>query len=174
MIELTSTQIEEALPWVAPGLRQYVWLQEHRDSNDLRKDSEYRKRFNHFYRVRRGTEWRDTFYSLLQKKKGLSVSFGEVLRALHRATDRHEPSFASGGRLSACDGPGLGDWIAPRRRPLPPWPRKAVPAHRQAGPRPRALHHRGDDVPRDGDAPLAGAGRGRDERGGVSHAVART
>ncbi|HWQ68916.1 MAG TPA: hypothetical protein VN494_02995 [Patescibacteria group bacterium] len=94
-IELTRAQIEEALPRIRPGLEKYVWLQEHRDSNDLRNDSGYRRRFNHFYRVRRGTDWQDKFYALLEGKKHEAVSFAEVLHALHEATGRYEASFAS-------------------------------------------------------------------------------
>lgn len=95
MAELTRTQIEEALPRVARGLEQYLWLQDHRDSGDILTDPVYRKRFNGFYRVRRATEWQDMFYRLLQRKRAQPVTFGQVLRALHRATGRHEASFAS-------------------------------------------------------------------------------
>jgi hypothetical protein len=95
MVELTRTQIEDALPRVARGLERYTWLQGHRDSCDILKDREYRRRFNAFYRVRRGTEWQDKFYRLLQGNKRQPVSFGRVLRALHRATGRYEASFAS-------------------------------------------------------------------------------
>src|SRR5262245_14092693 len=41
---------------------------------------------------------------------------------------------------------------APARGPLPPRPRQALLAHRQARPSTRAPHHRDDDVPRDGHA----------------------
>src|SRR5262245_43015937 len=94
-IELTRGQIEEALPRIGPGLERYLWLQEHRYANDLRNDSVYRKRFNHFYRVRRGMDWQDRFYGLLEAKKCQAVTFAEILHALHQATDRYEASFAS-------------------------------------------------------------------------------
>ena len=94
-IELTRTQIEDALPRIAPGLARYVWLQDHRDANDIRNDLVYKKRFNHFYRVRRGTEWQDKFYALLESNKHQTVSFAQVLHALHQGTKRYEPSFAS-------------------------------------------------------------------------------
>jgi hypothetical protein len=94
-IELTRAQIEEALPRLRPGLEKYVWLQLHRDTTDLRKDAVYRRRFNHFYRIRRGVDWQDTFYELLETRKRRDVRFAEVLRALHQATHRYEPSFAS-------------------------------------------------------------------------------
>ncbi len=55
---LTKAEIDAALPRVAVGLKKYVWLQAQRDTCDLRSDPEYRKRFNGFYRVRRGQDWR--------------------------------------------------------------------------------------------------------------------
>ena len=54
------------------------------------------------------------------------------------------------------------------RRPLPPRPRQALPAHRSARPGARAPRHRDDDVPRHGHAVLAGAGGCRAERARVS------
>jgi tetratricopeptide (TPR) repeat protein len=56
-----------------------------------------------------------------------------------------------------------GEAHSPPRRPLPPWPRQALAAHRQARGAPRAPHHRDDDVPRDGHDVLAGAGGGGDD-----------
>jgi tetratricopeptide (TPR) repeat protein len=61
---------------------------------------------------------------------------------------------------------GAGAWRAarhaPARRPLPPRPRQALPAHRQAPAGAGTSHHRDHDVPRNGHAILAGAGRGGD------------
>jgi hypothetical protein len=41
------------------------------------------------------SEWQDKFYRLLEKKKGQPVTFGQVLRELHRATGRYEAFVAS-------------------------------------------------------------------------------
>ncbi|PYN92589.1 MAG: hypothetical protein DMD89_27170 [Candidatus Rokuibacteriota bacterium] len=51
---------------------------------------------------------------------------------------------------------------APARRPLPPRPRPALPAHGQATGGGGAPRHRDGDVPRDGHAVLAGGGGSRD------------
>jgi hypothetical protein len=48
-ITLTQAYIDAALKRVEPGLRKYMWLQQHRDTCDLRSDPEFRKRFNGFY-----------------------------------------------------------------------------------------------------------------------------
>lgn len=94
-IELSPADVDNVLPAVESGLRDYLWLQAHRDSCDVCKDAEYRRRFNRFYRVRRNQSWRNRFYALLESKKGRAVRFGDVLDALHRATGRYEASFAS-------------------------------------------------------------------------------
>jgi hypothetical protein len=94
-IRLTETDIEAALPRASVGLNKYLWLQAHRDTCDVRSNSEYRRRFNAFYRVRRGVDWQDKFYELLESKKGQTVPFTEVLEDLHRTTGRYEASFAS-------------------------------------------------------------------------------
>ena len=94
-ITLTQAAIDDALPRVRPGLDKYLVLQTRRDSCDVRRDREYRRRFNHFYRVRRGEEWQGKFYSLLERSKTKPASFADILTALHRATGRYEASFAS-------------------------------------------------------------------------------
>jgi len=94
-ISLSKNDIDAALSRIATGLPKYLWLQANRDASDLRADSAYRRRFNHFYRVRRGQEWQDAFYGLLEEKKGKAVLFSEVLDALYRTTGRYEASFAS-------------------------------------------------------------------------------
>lgn len=94
-IDLTKPHIDIAIPRIAKGLEQYLWLQANRDTGDLRSNLLFRKRFNHFYRVRRGKGWQDEFYGLLERKKGKQVAFREVLTELYQATNRYEASFAS-------------------------------------------------------------------------------
>ena len=85
--------------------------------------------------------------------------------------DRFASRFFRGrdGRGLLPSGIGLGRRTrnAPPGRPLPPRSRQALPAHRQAGAGSRPLHHRDDDVPRDGHALLAGAGGVADEGVGI-------
>jgi hypothetical protein len=95
MVELTTEQIDCALLRVEDGLRQYMSLQEDLHKVDVSKDRQFQKRFNHFYRVRRGAEWQSQFYKLLQENKTHTTEFSEVLKAIKKYTGRYEASFSS-------------------------------------------------------------------------------
>jgi hypothetical protein len=94
-VELTHDQIDAALPAVGPGLAKYLSIQDRLGRCDIRNDGEFRQLFNGFYRVRRGQDWQDAFYGLLERAKHEPTTFAEVLAALRRATGRWEASFAS-------------------------------------------------------------------------------
>lgn len=72
-----------------------MWLQNELLVRDISNDTEYRKRFGGFYRVRRNVQWRDAFFQILERGKSAPMSFGEALRALHAETGKVEASFAS-------------------------------------------------------------------------------
>ena len=94
-INLAKSQIDDALPRVASGLKQYLWLQENLYASDVSANRNYQRRFNRFYRVRMGPEWQHAFYGLLENAKGKSVVFREILSAMLVATNRCEASFSS-------------------------------------------------------------------------------
>lgn len=95
-IVLTPAQIGAALPLVARGLAQYQWLQGRAASvTAFESDAPFRKRFNHFYRVRRAPAWQDAFYTEMSAAKRSGFSFLTTLQNLHTATGRYEASFAS-------------------------------------------------------------------------------
>lgn len=92
---LSQEEVIKALPLVAVGLAKYRWLQAEAPRRDVSADPEFQKRFGGFYRVRRNAEWRAAYFRLLEDAKSSPMSFADTLRALHRATDRVEASFAS-------------------------------------------------------------------------------
>jgi hypothetical protein len=94
-INLTEEAIDTAISRLGPYVETYLWLQAQRDACDVRSEASYRKRFNAYYKVRRGRDWQDKFFELLERRKGRTSSFAEILDALHRATGRYEASFAS-------------------------------------------------------------------------------
>jgi hypothetical protein len=105
-ITLTRKQIDAALPKVEQGLGQYLWLQgKIAGQNAFHQDTEFRRKYNHFYRMRRGTAWQDAFYGLMERAKREQLQFHVVLDLLHQATNRYEASFAS--KLIATINPSM-------------------------------------------------------------------
>jgi hypothetical protein len=95
MIHLSRTQVDAALPRIAKGLEQYLWLQNAASRADFFDDKTFRRRFNHFYRIRRGPEWQNAFYSVMSQAKTEHLSFEPILELLHKTTGRYEASFGS-------------------------------------------------------------------------------
>lgn len=105
-ITLTRKQIDTALLNVEQGLAQYLWLQGKTvEQHNFYQDIEFRRRYNHFYRVRRGTAWQDAFYGLMEIAKRDELKFDVVLDLLHQETNRYEASFAS--KLIATINPSM-------------------------------------------------------------------
>lgn len=95
-IEISRQRIDATLPRVEDGLKKYLWLQDEVSRNPNAHNSpHFRKRFNHFYRIRRGAPWQDSFYSLFGRARQQSLGFRAVLDALRQETGRYEASFAS-------------------------------------------------------------------------------
>lgn len=95
-IQLTRQQIDTALPKVAGGLDQYVWLQSKVDDlENFHDHTEFRRKFNHFYRVRRSAIWQEAYYGLMARANREHLQFAAILDELRQATTRFEASFAS-------------------------------------------------------------------------------
>jgi hypothetical protein len=93
-IALTHSEIVSLLPKVKPGLDKYLWLQSKIEGGgNFHSDSEFRRRFNGFYRVRRGSTWQESFYGLMARAK--DWPFSTVLAELSAVTGRVEASFSS-------------------------------------------------------------------------------
>ena len=95
MLALTASAIDTALERVEPGLTKYLWLMEHVHGCDVRQDATFRRRYNHFYRVRQGPDWQAPYYALMEQAKIRPTTFADALRALADASGRVEASFAS-------------------------------------------------------------------------------
>lgn len=94
-ISLSIAQIDAAVPRIAKGLEQYVRLQSAALNDRSFEDRMFRRRFNHFYRVRRGPEWQSAFYAAMARARKERLSFAAVLELLHESTGRYEASFGS-------------------------------------------------------------------------------
>ena len=104
-MHLTVPQIDQALERAARGVEQYGWIMQRVHAVDVSVDAGFQRRFNAFYRVRKGEVWRRVFYALLERAKSEPLTFSEALVALEQAVGRVETSFAS--KLVATLDPGL-------------------------------------------------------------------
>jgi len=95
MRALTKEEIQTALSRLEHGLDQYLWLQHHVRSYDVSTNEDFQRRFNGFYRVRRGSQWRSAYFGLLESSKAKGIEFPEALQEVNRRTGRVEASFAS-------------------------------------------------------------------------------
>lgn len=75
----------------------YYWLQDNLHLRNVAHDSEYRKKFAGYYRMRFvSQQYRDSFFSLLEDiKNNTELSFVDVARQLSKVDGRHEFSFIS-------------------------------------------------------------------------------
>ncbi len=95
MIELTHSLVDRALPKIAVGLRKYEWLQKTLFGTNVVNDRQFQRRFNGFYRVRRGSDWQRAFYEMLEREKSRPRPFAAILQELCDRTGRIEASYAS-------------------------------------------------------------------------------
>lgn len=94
-INFNKDSIDKALPKLESGLTKYVAIQKNYHSMNVANNRDFQKQFNHFYRVRRGSEWQEKFYGILESAKEKNYSFAEILENLSAATGRLEASFSS-------------------------------------------------------------------------------
>lgn len=76
-------------------LEKYCWLEENLYKCDLSTDTEYQRRFAHYYRMRFvSKEYRRAFFNLFEQiKNDQSTSFEEIARELYLIDEKHEFSF---------------------------------------------------------------------------------
>jgi len=95
MRTLTSEEVQIALGKLKNGLGRYVWLQDHIGLCDVSTNEHFQRRFNGFYRVRRGLLWRTAYYGLMESAKATGIDFPDALKEIYRRTGRIEASFSS-------------------------------------------------------------------------------
>jgi hypothetical protein len=99
IVRLTKPQIDVSLKNLEAGLTKYLHIQkrfQELTNKPLNDNTEFRKSFNGFYRVRqKPAAWYDAFYGLLDESRNQATDFATVLRSLHTLTNRYEASFAS-------------------------------------------------------------------------------
>lgn len=79
----------------ALGLEKYKLILKIYDEHGVDNIS-FQRSFNSFFKVRRNSAWRETFYSVFLKcSNQKDVSFKEIITTLYAMTNQIEPSFSS-------------------------------------------------------------------------------
>ena len=89
----------------------YDYLQQTLKTKNVLSDRKYQTKFKGYYRVRRGQDWCEFFFSILEKEKAnKEFLFLDVLQDMWRKTKRFEASFSS--KLIATINPENPVWDA--------------------------------------------------------------
>ena len=94
-IVLDESSIDKCLDRLKDGLVKYLWIQNNFININVSQDDEFQRKFNHFYRVRRNTQWRKFYFQLFENCKNNPPSFEFILEYLSSHTGRIEASFSS-------------------------------------------------------------------------------
>jgi len=93
---LTIEQVDAAIPAIQQGLEKYLWLQYRvTQGAGFHRNSEFRRKFNYFYKVRKNLAWREAFYETMRRANEEKFAFAKVLAEIRDQTGCFEPSFAS-------------------------------------------------------------------------------
>ena len=89
-------RVKIALKNAEVGLFKYLKIMEMLNKVDVSKDSEFQRKYNHFYKMRSRTEeFYSVYYDLLESSKKSGITFDEALKYIHRKLGRVEASFCS-------------------------------------------------------------------------------
>lgn len=91
----TPAEIDAALADLEKPLAQYLWLTEQVRLRDVANDREFQRRYDRFWRVRKGAAWRASYFDLMERAKRTGTDFETTLRAMHARTGTVEASFSS-------------------------------------------------------------------------------
>ena len=87
----------------------YLQIMEAASRKNFHATSEFRKKYNGFYKVRsKQSEWYDRYYDLMERQRESSLSFEELLRRMYEVNASVEVSFVS--KLIATIDPSRPIW----------------------------------------------------------------
>lgn len=95
MIYIDAKKVIETRIAESMGFDKYKQIMEKVRKTDVSSDPDFQRTYNAFYRVRRNAEWREAYYDLFEKVKGISPSFEYIIRTMYEATGNIEASFSS-------------------------------------------------------------------------------
>lgn len=75
----------------------YEYIMNQAYKANIARDNDFQKKFNHFYRIRRDSKWREKYYEIFENNKTNKdeVTFENILCNIYVFTDKTEASLAS-------------------------------------------------------------------------------
>ncbi|MDF2567691.1 MAG: hypothetical protein K0R90_1147 [Oscillospiraceae bacterium] len=105
---LSKEKAEETLPKIQKGLNQYQEIMKMFRVSDVPTDNTFQRKFNGFYRLRRNSEFRKSYYTYLYNNRNSNIIFEDVIYYLYQNHNRLEASFSS--KLLATINPDMPIW----------------------------------------------------------------
>ena len=97
MPKITISQVMKALPKIESGLQKYLCLRDRILTENVAKNDDFQRDYNHFFRVRqKSQEFYTEYYKFMEKHKNdKALTYEAVLKHLYRIEGKVEASFAS-------------------------------------------------------------------------------
>ncbi len=95
MIVLSKDQINNSLPQIKRGLEKYLHIRGMMNEPSFYNNPEFRKKYNGFYRMRRGQVFQNIYFELFSSTHNADFTFEGILNKIYAQTNRYEASFAS-------------------------------------------------------------------------------
>jgi len=96
LFPLSIENVEKVFTEIEPGLMKYKSLMKMFERVDVSTDTDFKRLYNHFYRMRqRPAEFYREYFNYLQACKGKNIEFRDVIDHLFSKVRRIEPSFSS-------------------------------------------------------------------------------
>jgi len=109
VIKKSKKEIIRAIRDSQVGVEKYIELMDIFRSRNISKDLDFRRRFNHFYRMmKRSQEFYNDYFYYLEKNKNSNIRFFDVISHFEKKFNRMEPSFSS--KLIATINPNFAIW----------------------------------------------------------------
>ena len=76
-------------------VERYAYMIKRYEETNVDEDDMFQRKFNAFYRVRRGESWQKVFYEIFAKNRERRLTFAEIICELYERTGNIESSFSS-------------------------------------------------------------------------------
>ena len=92
-----SIQLDDQEKTIIDGVEKYKWIKNELETGgrEIILSKHFQTKYDDFYKVRRGEQWRSTYFKLMYEWYCKETSFANIITTLKIETGRVEASFAS-------------------------------------------------------------------------------